>query len=177
MSDDCREAFEKKFKTLDLAKTRDAWDRTIYAHSHIQAMFEGYEAAWNARTPTGDAQGEARLDAPLHVGHATFGRGVKISTAQACIDRHMEELKAYRDKDPVVQEMREKMQILQSSIHDDDRAALSAPKIDFEGLNERTLGLKYGDNPEGLSYAAGFRFCLDAVKAHIAAKYPHLKEV
>ncbi len=51
MNDDCREVFEKKFKTLDLTKTRDAWDRTIYAHSHIQAMFEGYEAAWNARTP------------------------------------------------------------------------------------------------------------------------------
>ncbi len=57
MTDDCREAFEKKFKTLDFTKTRDAWDREIYAHSHIQAMFDGWQACWNARTPpAGDAQ-------------------------------------------------------------------------------------------------------------------------
>jgi len=63
MTDDCREAFEKKFKTLDLTKTRDAWDRTIYAHSHVQAMFDGYEAAWNTRTPpAGDDEEQKAWD-------------------------------------------------------------------------------------------------------------------
>lgn len=61
---------------------------------------------------------EPTLDAPLHVGHATFGRGVKISTAQACIDRQMDELKLYRDKDQNVLIMREAMKKLQAEIYE-----------------------------------------------------------
>ena len=40
-----KEQFENHFKTLDFSKTKDAWGNQIYAHSHIQAMWEGWNAA------------------------------------------------------------------------------------------------------------------------------------
>jgi hypothetical protein len=40
-----QEKFEKRFKTLDFSKTKDAWGNEIYAHSHIQAKWEGWDAA------------------------------------------------------------------------------------------------------------------------------------
>lgn len=48
-------------------------------------------------------------------------------------------------------------------------AALSKPRPDIEAvLNERVLGLQYGDTPKGHSYAAGFRACIEALKQKLA---------
>lgn len=44
------EAWARK-RALDLALGKDAWGRQIYAHTHIQAMWDGWSAAWNTRAP------------------------------------------------------------------------------------------------------------------------------
>ena len=47
MSEDVREAFEAhpQFKYLEFDRDKDAWGRGKYKHSHIQALWEGYQAA------------------------------------------------------------------------------------------------------------------------------------
>ncbi|MDR5756978.1 hypothetical protein [Caballeronia sp. LZ035] len=40
-----RERFEAHYKHLDMTLNRDAWDREIYAHSHVEAMWDGWQAA------------------------------------------------------------------------------------------------------------------------------------
>ena len=47
MSEDVREEFEThpQFKYLEFDRDKDAWGRGKYKHSHIQALWEGYQAA------------------------------------------------------------------------------------------------------------------------------------
>lgn len=52
-----KEQFEKHFKSLDFSKTKDAWGREIYAHSHVQALWDG----WSAR-----ALEDKAVDVPDH---------------------------------------------------------------------------------------------------------------
>lgn len=50
--DTCREAFEAipRYAHLDFSRDKDAWGREKYAHSHIQALYDGFceGAAWSA---------------------------------------------------------------------------------------------------------------------------------
>lgn len=148
MTDDCREAFENKFKTLDLTKTRDAWDRTIYAHSHIQAMFEGYEAAWNARTPpAGDAQGALSVLEDIFFEN----HGNKVYWPPEAIKQYETIIAALKDK------------------------GVSAPKIDFEGLKREILEAhNLGDDILSTGDTLKKHAIIFAID-HIAAKYPQLK--
>ena len=45
-----REEFEKleMCKYLDLEMDKDAWDRPKYKHSHVQCLYEGYQAGLEA---------------------------------------------------------------------------------------------------------------------------------
>ena len=44
-----RERFEAHYKHLDKTLSRDAWDREIYAHSHVEALWSGWQAAIESR--------------------------------------------------------------------------------------------------------------------------------
>jgi hypothetical protein len=44
-----REQFKSAHKHLDLSETKDAWDRPIFAHSHVEAMWSGWQAALESR--------------------------------------------------------------------------------------------------------------------------------
>jgi len=55
----CRDAFLRHFakNKLDFTLSKDAWGGPKYSHSYIQALWEGWEAAWNTR-PQPDGVGE-----------------------------------------------------------------------------------------------------------------------
>jgi hypothetical protein len=44
-----RERFKASHKHLDLSETKDAWDRPVFAHSHVEAMWSGWQAALESR--------------------------------------------------------------------------------------------------------------------------------
>lgn len=62
-TNDCRKEFEAhpQFKYLDFTRELDAWNRGKYVHSHVQALFEGYQAAYNRATPQTDKDLAKRL--------------------------------------------------------------------------------------------------------------------
>lgn len=168
MTDDCREAFEKKFKTLDLTKTRDAWDRTIYAHSHIQAMFEGYEAAWSERTPPA---GDAPKDISALIAEVTS----EIDAVVGNIQQHTNDFcdSGFGDEmDGNCKDLERIAEKLTVALKD---KGVSAPKIDFEGLKKTATA--YGItqcNNDGIYRVEKL---LHGFIDHIAAKYPHLRKV
>lgn len=44
--DAMREKFEDKFSYMELMKEKDSWGNDVYKHSHIEAMWFGYQAAY-----------------------------------------------------------------------------------------------------------------------------------
>lgn len=49
---ECRREFEAhpKFKHLEFTRTEDAWGRGKYLHSHVQALFDGFQVGQQSRT-------------------------------------------------------------------------------------------------------------------------------
>lgn len=50
---DCRAAFEKwnAGRGVDIEIDKDGWGRPRYKHSHVDAMWHGFQRGWNARAP------------------------------------------------------------------------------------------------------------------------------
>src|SRR5690606_26117992 len=65
MPDDCEKAFEDflKRKSLSNEKTADAWDRPIYKHSKIDAMYYAWRECWNTRADKATDAGDAEIEA------------------------------------------------------------------------------------------------------------------
>lgn len=53
-----REAFISEHQYLDLTEARDAWDRVIFKHSHVEAMWKG----WMARASTLNVEAMKRIN-------------------------------------------------------------------------------------------------------------------
>jgi hypothetical protein len=81
MSNDKREQFEAflKSKSLDNTQSQDAWDQWIYKETHIQAMWEGWQAALSQSEPTREQLAkeiESQVDASKN---SVFRSGMKVA--------------------------------------------------------------------------------------------------
>ncbi len=61
-----REAFESfpRFEYMDFTLEKDSWGRDKYIHSHIQALFDGWQAAIECITSMGDVPPEISSGEP-----------------------------------------------------------------------------------------------------------------
>ncbi|HVJ31598.1 MAG TPA: hypothetical protein VND94_00660 [Terriglobia bacterium] len=94
-----REHFKNRYRHLDLSEVSDAWGRTIFKHSHVQAIFDGWLARASLSQPIAAVGNEPVLPYDIAINQIRFNAGVKLSTfIEAARRWHTYAMKAYAMK-------------------------------------------------------------------------------